>query len=270
MTIPNYRDQIKLVFFDIDETLFVKNKNHLPASVLPAIQKLHANGILVGIATGRARCSFPDKLNRVIEAQGVELFVTMNGQAVTYQNQVIERHPIATDKIQTLVDFFDAHRIDYAFVSNEQICVSAITPVLRAALDAVTLDYRVDKAYFKRHDVYQILPFYDQSKDQLIADAQILNGLKTVRWHEHSVDIFDQHGSKARGIAAAVRHLGLSMHNVMAFGDGLNDLEMLGAVGVGVAMGNAHEALKRIATHITDHIEQDGVYRFLQQAGLID
>ncbi len=269
MTIPNYRDQIKLVFFDIDETLFVKNKDHLPASIIPAIEKLHANGVQVGIATGRARCCFPEKLNRVIEAQGIDIFVTMNGQSAVYKGQVIENHPIATDKIQLLVDFFEQRQVDYAFVSNEQVRVSAVTPKLRSALDAVTLNYRVDKAYFKHHDVYQMLPFYDESMDQTIAEAQILNGLKTVRWHENSVDIFDAQGSKARGIAAVVRHLGLNMNNVMAFGDGLNDIEMLSAVGVGVAMGNAHEQLKQVATHVTDHIEQDGVYNFLQRAGLI-
>ncbi len=46
MTIPNYRNQIKIVFFDIDETLIVKNKDYLPESVLPAMRQLKANGII--------------------------------------------------------------------------------------------------------------------------------------------------------------------------------------------------------------------------------
>ncbi|PJG83262.1 Cof-type HAD-IIB family hydrolase [Caviibacterium pharyngocola] len=270
MSIPNYREQIKAVFFDIDETLFVKNKAHLPESVIPAIQKLHANGILVGIATGRARCSFPEKLNRVIEQENIDLFVTMNGQSATYRGEVIEKHPIPTEKIVKLVNFFDQHGVDYAFVTNEQIRVSAITPKLRHAFDPITTNYSVDKHYYNQRDIFQVLPFYDESFDQAVADAHILDGLKTVRWHEDSVDIFDAEGSKARGIAAVAKHLGFTMENVMAFGDGLNDMEMLSAVGVGVAMGNAHEKLKQVATHITDHIEQDGVYNFLLKAGLID
>ena len=67
-----------------------------------------------------------------------------------------------------------------------------------------------------------------------------------------------------------VKYLGLQMDNVMAFGDQLNDLEMLSTVGVGVAMGNGHEKLKAIADHVAEPLEQDGIYRFLMKAGLID
>lgn len=52
MRIPNYRDQIKIVFFDIDETLLVKDEDYIPATVVPAIRKLKENGIVPAIATG--------------------------------------------------------------------------------------------------------------------------------------------------------------------------------------------------------------------------
>ena len=270
MTIPNYRDQIKIVFFDIDETLIVKDKDYLPASVLPAIRGLKANGIIPAIATGRTPFSFPPKIKALVAGAEMDMFVTMNGQYVRYQDQVLAQHPIAPAKIQRVVDFLAAHNIDYAFVSDECICVSAVNDKVRSAMDPLRTDYHIDKDYFTKHDVFQILPFYDQSQDELIARSGILDGLKVVRWHENSVDLFDQQGSKARGIDSAIRHFGLTMDNVMAFGDGLNDVEMLSTVGVGVAMGNAHEQLKALATHVTDHIEQDGIYNFLKKAGLLD
>lgn len=269
MTIPNYRSQIKAVFFDIDETLFVKNKIYFPESAKLAIKKLQNNGILVGIATGRARCSFPDKINEVIQQENINTFVTMNGQYAVCGDALIEKHPIPTEKVQKLVNFFDAHNIVYAFVSNNKICVSEITPRLKEALDPITTDYQIDKDYFKSNEVFQVLAFYAEDQDSLIAQSHILDKLKTVRWHENSVDIFDAEGSKARGIEAIAHHLGFSMANVMAFGDGLNDVEMLRAVGVGVAMGNGHEILKNLANHITDHIEEDGIYNFLVKSGLI-
>ncbi|MFZ7343778.1 Cof-type HAD-IIB family hydrolase [Avibacterium volantium] len=270
MTVPNYRKQIKAVFFDIDETLFVKNKVHFPESARLAIQKLQANGILVGIATGRARCSFPAKINEMVEQEGIRTFVTTNGQFAVHNDEVIEKHPIPTEKVQRLVDFFELHNIAYAFVSNDKIRVSEITPMLKHALDPITTDYQVDKTYYQQNDVYQVLAFYAEDKDELVAQAHILDDLKTVRWHENSVDIFDAEGSKARGIAAIAHHLGFSMENVMAFGDGLNDIEMLSLVGVGVAMGNGHDTLKALANHVTDHIEEDGVYNFLVKSGLIE
>lgn len=269
MAIPNYRQQIKAVFFDIDETLFVKNKAFFPDTAKLAIQKLQANGVLVGIATGRARCSFPDKINEIIQQENIHTLVTMNGQYAIHNHQVIEKHAVDKAKIQKLVDFFEDHSIAYAFVSNDKICVSEITPKLKQALDPITSNYQVDKNYFKHNEVFQILAFYADDQDELVSQAGILDNLKTVRWHEYSVDILDSVGSKARGIESVTRHLGLKMENVMAFGDGLNDIEMLQAVGVGVAMGNGHESLKQLANHITDHIEEDGIYNFLIKSGMI-
>ena len=55
----------------------------------------------------------------------------------------------------------------------------------------------------------------------------------------------------------------------MAFGDGVNDLEMLAHVGVGVAMGNARVELKEIAQYVTSDIEDDGVLNALVHLGII-
>ncbi|MEE6032559.1 Cof-type HAD-IIB family hydrolase [Avibacterium paragallinarum] len=266
----NNRQAIKAVFFDIDDTLFRKHNGFFPESARLAIQKLQDKGILVGIATGRTRCAFPEKINQMIAQQGIDTFVTMNGQYAVYQNEVIEKHPIPTEKVQKLVDFFDAQQIAYAFVASDKVRVSEITPRLKEALDPITTKYQVDKTFFKHHEVFQVLAFYAEDQDELVAQAHILDDLKTVRWHPNSVDIFDAEGSKARGIAAIAHHLGFSMENVMAFGDGLNDIEMLSLVGVGVAMGNGHDTLKALANYVTDHLEEDGIYNFLVKSGLIE
>ncbi|MCK3657831.1 hydrolase [Pasteurellaceae bacterium Pebbles2] len=269
MNLPDLSTQIKIVFFDIDETLIVKDKDYLPDSVYPAIEKLKANGIIPAIATGRSPCSFPPKIKQLVKEVGINTFVTMNGQYIEHQGKMIAKFPISPEKIREVVGFFDQQGIDYAFVSNECICISKITERVQAALDPLKTAYHLDKHYYEKHDVFQILPFYDQSQDELVANSGVLNGLKTVRWHEYSVDLFDEQGSKARGILTALQHLNLGIENAMAFGDGLNDLEMLSTVGAGVAMGNAHSELKAVAPYETDHIEQDGIYNFLLKTKLI-
>ncbi|GJJ79994.1 Cof-type HAD-IIB family hydrolase [Pasteurella canis] len=270
MTIPNYREQIKIVFFDIDETLLVKDKDYLPDATVSAIQKLKANGIIPAIATGRTPSNFPPKIKELIQQTQIDLFVTMNGQYVSYQGATLEKNPLSKQKIQQLVDFFTQHQIEYAQISPTDTCVSAVTDKVRSALDPLRGHYYENKDYFKQHDVFQILAFYEQQQDELVNSSGVLKGLQAVRWHEQSVDLFDEHISKATGIAAAIQHLGFSMQNVMAFGDGLNDIEMLTIAGVGVAMGNAHQDLKAIADHVTLHIEEDGIYSFLKKAKLID
>lgn len=265
----NYPHPIKAVFFDIDETLIIKDKNYLPETLLPALQKLKAKGIIPAIATGRSLCSFPDKINQLVKEVGIELFVTMNGQYVSHQGYSLDSHPIPKHKIEQVINFLNQHQISYALVGINQIAVSEITPMQQTALNPITLNYIVQPDFYLHNEVFQILPFYDESKDELIANSGILDGLKTVRWHKYSVDLFDSEGSKARGIACAMKALGFTMENAMAFGDGLNDLEMISEVGVGVAMGNAVPELKQVADYITDPIDQDGIANFLAKAGLV-
>lgn len=264
-------EQIKIIFFDIDDTLYLKQRDYLPPSIAPAIRQLKARGIIPAIATGRTPCSFPKALVQLIEQEKIDTLVTMNGQYVSYQQQVIEKHPIAQSALQRLTRYFQQQQIDYAFINEQEIVVSNITPMLAEALDPITRHYRLnqDPDYLFQHDIFQLLAFYPASADKMVEDAKLLQQLKTVRWHENSVDIFDINGSKARGIKAVLDHLGLTMEQTMAFGDGLNDIEMLQQVGIGVAMGNAHPQLKSLADYVTDSVAEDGIARFLQQAGLI-
>lgn len=266
-----HSEQIKLVFFDIDDTLYVKHKDHIPPSVYSAIRQLKARGIQPAIATGRTRSSFPRAINELIEQERIEILVTINGQHTSYQGQVIQRHPIERSRMTALVEFFEQHGITYGFVSNAGITVSDICPNMQAALNPVTTRYTVDKHHYQHHEVYQMLGFYEAHQDALMNASGILgDDLRVLRWHQHSVDILDHAGSKARGIDAIARHLGYGADQIMAFGDGINDTEMLSHVGVGVAMGNAIDELKQVADYITTDIEDDGIFNALVHLGVIE
>ncbi len=264
-------EQIKLVFFDIDETLYVKDKAYLPPSVYTAIRRLKARGIIPGIATGRARGVFPRVVDELIKEENIDMLVTINGQHNSYQGKVIERHPISIAKIERIIAFLEQQQITYAFISNERIAVSGITPRMQAALNPITTDYVVDKLHYRQHEVYQMLAFYDETQDALIQASGILgDDMKVLRWHEYSVDVLEDAGSKARGIDSIARHLGYTAANVMAFGDGINDSEMIAHVGLGVAMGNALPELKHIAQYVTSDIEDDGILNALIRLQMID
>ncbi|KAE9529021.1 Cof-type HAD-IIB family hydrolase [Testudinibacter aquarius] len=261
---------IKIVFFDIDETLYIKHQQHLPPSVHTALSRLKQNGIIPAIATGRSLCSFPKEIDELRQTLPIELFVTINGQYNCYQQQPVATFPLATADIERLVTFFAHHNIDYAFVSEEHVAVNQVTERLDQAIRPITDRYIIDKDYFRHHAVYQMLIFYDESHDQMIADSGILGDkFRVVRWHDFSVDLLAADGSKARGIHAVLQHFKLKPENAVAFGDGLNDLEMLSEVGFGVAMGNGHPELKAVANYVTDDIADDGLYNGLQTLGLI-
>ncbi|KJE26553.1 haloacid dehalogenase-like hydrolase family protein [Geobacillus kaustophilus] len=66
-----------------------------------------------------------------------------------------------------------------------------------------------------------------------------------------------------------IEKLGIDKKDVYAFGDGLNDIEMLSFVGTGVAMGNAHEEVKRVADFVTKPVDKEGIWYGLKQLQLI-
>ncbi|QDJ13650.1 hydrolase [Mergibacter septicus] len=265
------KEQIKLAFFDIDETLYIKQNAIIPKTIPEVFRRLKQQGIRPAIATGRPRCAFPQVINQLIEDEDVDIFVTINGQHNSYQQQIITQYPLTTLEIKRIIDFMQQHKFEYGFVGNDHIAVSAISPSVQTALTPITSNYIVDPDYYLKAPIYQMLLFYPTEKEGLITTSTILGqDLKTVRWHPYAVDLLAQNGSKARGIQNIVTHLGLSMKNVIAFGDGLNDIEMLTSVGYGVAMGNACPELKAVADYVTTNIEQDGILTAFQQLQLLE
>lgn len=66
-----------------------------------------------------------------------------------------------------------------------------------------------------------------------------------------------------------LKHLGITAEEAVAFGDGLNDKEMLSYAGLGIAMDNAHEEVKLLADYVTKHVNYSGIRHGLEYAGLI-
>ena len=259
----------KIVFFDIDDTLYRKYTDTLRPSVFDAMKALKQRGILTAIATGRAPVAIPAKIRTLIEDAGIDMLVTINGQYIEFRGETLYANPLDTAVMAQICAFFDSKDVSYAFVGNQNIAVSAPTDWAEEALAKILPQHPTDKDYFRHHPVYQMLVFFDESRDAEMAAAIHPAGLKTVRWHERSVDMLGQQDSKAGGIAKAIAKLGIEMKDVMAFGDGLNDVEMLKTVGFGVAMENGEAATKAVAKFVCPSVDEDGVYRGLQQLGVI-
>lgn len=263
-------NQIKVVFFDIDETLYHKEKRYIPTSTMNALKQLKANGIIPAIATGRSLCALPQQVEQLITQLPIDLIVSINGQFNSYQGKIVQSYPLAINDIQRITHFFNEHHIDYAFIATDHVAVNRATQSIDDALRPITDRYIIDPDYYQQYPVYQMLAFYDNTKDDFIQQSDLLQQhLRVVRWHPYSVDLLAKEGSKARGIDAVLTHLGLKPENAVAFGDGLNDIEMMQSVGFGVAMGNGHPTMQAVANYITDDIEQDGIAKALQKLGLI-
>lgn len=250
----------KIIFFDIDQTLYLKNEQRVPESTRLALKKLRQRGIITAIATGRTLAVLPESVRALIDECGIDVLVSVNGQYVAYQGTELVSFAMPHDWIEHIIGALTSQNIDYAHVCRDGIFVSRDNAHIQAAARDLNLPYFVDALAHHKQPVYQMLGFYPENN---AIETLLPETVKTIRWHAVGVDILDKNGSKARGIAAALAKLNLTFADAMAFGDGLNDVDMIRAVGLGVAMGNAEPELKAIADYVCPNIDDDGIYRAL-------
>lgn len=257
----------KIVFFDLDNTLYLTAEQRIPDSAVYALSALQQQGIITAIATGRSIVSLPPHIQQHI-GRGIDMVVAVNGQYVQYQGQTLAAFPL--DGVQTadLSLQLRERSIAHAFVADSQISIIEANPYLEAAMHSVHVAYRIAPEHPHTLPVYQMLAFYPAEKDPEIA-ALLPEDWHTVRWHDFGVDILHRQGSKARGIQAALARLGIDMADAMAFGDALNDREMIEAVGCGVVMANGVPEVKALADYICPAAADNGIYRFLVEQGII-
>ncbi len=93
--------------------------------------------------------------------------------------------------------------------------------------------------------------------------------LNVVRSAPHLLEIMDKSIAKDVGIEKLLAHYGLKKEDALAFGDNYNDIEMLRYVGTSVAMGNAPEKIKEIATEVTGPNTEDGLATYLLEHEIV-
>ena len=99
---------------------------------------------------------------------------------------------------------------------------------------------------------------------------ELLDECAVISWSDTGIDIIPKDGGKSAGIRRYLEEHGLDRSEIMAFGDGENDIDMLKFAGIGVAMGNSSDIVKAAADYVTDTIDNDGIEKALRHFGLID
>ena len=258
--------KIKIIFFDIDDTLRNSKTGFIPSTIPTAFKQLRDKGILTGIATGRGIFGVVPE----IKALKPDFFVTLNGAYIEdKKGNVIYSNKIAKDKVEEYIIWTKEVGIDYGLVGSHAAKLSMRTEMISQAIDPIYPDLEVDPDFYQKEDIYQMWTFEEQGDDLILPDT-LASTLRMVRWHEHSSDVVPISGSKAAGVAKVVDQLGLKPENVMVFGDGLNDLELFDYAGISVAMGVSHEKIKEKADYITKTLEEDGIFDALEGFGMVE
>ena len=258
--------KIKIIFFDIDDTLRNSKTGFVPSTIPRVFKQLREKGILTGIATGRGIFGVVPEIQELKP----DFFVTLNGAYIEdKKGNVIYSNKIAKDKVEEYITWTKEVGIDYGLVGSHTAKLSRRTEMISQAIDPIYPDLEVNPDFYQNEDIYQMWTFEDQGDDLTLPDS-LASTLRMVRWHEHSSDVVPLNGSKAAGVAKVVDQLGLKPENVMVFGDGLNDLELFDYAGISVAMGISHDKIKEKADYITKTLEEDGIFDALEGFGMVE
>ncbi|MDF2670228.1 MAG: hypothetical protein K0R67_2534 [Paenibacillus sp.] len=249
---------IKLAAFDVDGTL--RDRDFLPESTKEALKKLKEHGIVLALCTGRSE----HEMASLREELGIDWAITCNGSHVGHQGKTIYGNAFDPTVVQQWVQDAEQSNHTVLLYGSERMYINREdAPFFLQAQqeigfmqpDLLSLESGLITPI---PDVYQFIVFCDDQDEQTY-----LNGAShpyyTHRWRPWAFDINPQGMNKAIGLQWLISHLGFRPEEVAAFGDGLNDLEMIESVGIGVAMGNAIPELKDRARFVTKSLHEEGI-----------
>ncbi|HEX6923768.1 MAG TPA: Cof-type HAD-IIB family hydrolase [Bacillales bacterium] len=255
----------KMVFFDLDGTLLDENKQIVP-SAKRAVHWLAEKGIIVAIATGRAPFMFAPFQREL----GIDSFVSFNGQYVVSGDEVVFKNPLNQEELSELNHSADENGHPMVFLNHAEMKANRAEHFhIKESLADLQFPYPpVDPDFYHGREIYQALLFCEDREEHFYNVGH--SGIDFIRWHDFSLDVIPAGGSKAKGIERLLQHFDVDREDTYAFGDGLNDIQMLKFVGTGVAMGNAKDEVKEGADFVTKDVSENGVAYGLKKLGLLE
>jgi Cof subfamily protein (haloacid dehalogenase superfamily) len=258
---------IKVIFFDVDGTLYSHSQQAIPQSTRDALAEVRAQGIQTVIATGRHKVDLQKLPTADLDFDG---YLALNGQMVLDESMsLVTGKPIDAGEAEILAMAFKASKIPFVIITEDRKYMNYVDDLAQEAADKGTFIIP-DEAEYVHHgeNIFQLCAFVDDDQRALL--DSILDQCDITSWSDTGIDIVPKGGGKAAGIARYLAAKDIKLEETMAFGDGENDVEMLKYVHIGVAMGNGVDDVREAADYVTAHIDDDGIAKALRHFGLID
>jgi len=254
----------KIVFFDVDGTITNHEDGIISNNTKVAIKTLKNNGLRVVAATGR-----PLSMCGEISELGIDTFITANGAYAKHGQKVIHKVPMDKNVIQEVFEFAYRENQGLSFFT-EDFSMNGVkdTEILKALKETLSLNnYPAINQLIYNQEVYLMCLYAtDETVEKYIHKFPHLT---FKRWHPFVLNILQDEVSKSLAIIKVLQYFGIDKSEAIAFGDGENDIDMLELVGLGIAMGNGNEKLKKAADFVTKKSSEDGIEFALKNYGLI-
>ncbi|PAD27559.1 hydrolase [Niallia circulans] len=258
----------KVLFLDIDGTILTP-EDTIQDSTKKAVQLMKEKELEVFLATGRPL----HEISHIGETLAIESFIGYNGAYAIHNGKDVFRQPMSPDLVTKYLDIANEK-------GNELILYTNTHNLLSHPEEKMTKQFS-EKFHLKQNRAFTLdekanilgitiinlreedISLYEDFPDIHLSQVNI-DGFR------HSYDVISDKVNKGFAVSLILKRLGIEKEASIAFGDGLNDKEMLQVVGEGFAMGNAHELLFSYAKHTTTSVTDSGIYNGLKWLGLIE
>ena len=246
MTIPALKDSVKIVASDLDGTLLAPNHQLSDFSKL-TLKKLHEQGYTFIFATGRHHVDVAG----IRQIAGIPAYmITSNGARVHDQNdQLMYSQNVPQELVQPVIDIVRQDpNIFIHMYQNEDWLLDREDEMLAKFHSESGFSYKrfeadnapsdgIAKVFFTHPEQdHEHLVTFEQKLKEAFGDK--LNVAFSTPW---CLEVMAAEVSKGHALDAVAKSLNLTLDNCLAFGDGMNDAEMLAMAGKGLIMGTSHE-----------------------------
>jgi len=248
---------IKMIVSDFDLTL-INYRDGFSEEQLNILRKLKNKGIIFSLVTGR-NVNFFKLFPELFEI--IDYIVSSNGGAIYYDknNKFIYNICIKEESLDKLINYGIDN--NFTFIINELDKVYKYGTLKK--IDSI--DFDINRQYFCE----QII-FYIENIDinKVMETFEKLDGVTVnnvnKKNNRYSIDINDSSVSKGSSLLYLCNYLNISVDDVLAFGDGENDISMFKIAGKKVAVDNACLELKKYADEIINSCYENGVFKYIE------
>lgn len=257
----------KLLFLDIDGTI-LKPDHTYSASTKEAIAEVKEQGVEVFLATGRPL----HEVKELAEELDVQSFVGYNGAFGIYQDETIINEPLKESTIKEFLRLAKEHNHELVCYTSEKNYFTSLThPKVQQFIDIFNLKWNEALTEDVVSGILGATVMNLKPEDVALYEEEADIHLSQVNVEEvkHGYDIIRKSVNKGVAVQRIMDRLNVKKEQTIAFGDGMNDKEMLQAVGEGFAMGNCAPELLPYSKHQTTTVTESGIANGLKQLGLL-
>ena len=260
----------RLVVLDIDGTLLTSSGAIL-CSTRQATAALIDRGHLVALASARPPKSVETIADSLLGSNAAAL-ISLNGALIMHGGAVLYERTIGVPAIHAIVEAAIARRLEVNLFSGSEWFVESIGEGVLAEVGILGFGPTIVADLRVAPSVHKVLLIGSSDATAGLRDwaNQSRLGVSAALSKAAYCEITSAQTSKAAAIGVLAREYGVDKSDLIAFGDGDNDLPMMASAGIGVAMGNGTPVLKQAADLVTSSNDSDGIARALGRLGLVD